>query len=125
MRYNKVLVILWFRTGRSKMSIQTINPTTGEVLETFEPYTERQINEALEEARHAFVQWRATPFAERANQLDSIASHLRDHQAALARLAGLEMGKTITEAEAEVEKCAWNCDSFAEHAQECRRACNI
>ncbi len=32
------------------MSIQTINPTSGEVLETFEPYNERQINEALEEA---------------------------------------------------------------------------
>ena len=100
------------------MSIQTINPTTGEVLETFEPYTERQINEALEQARHAFVQWRATPFAERANHLHSIASNLRDHQAELARLAVLEMGKSITEAEAEVEKCAWNCDYFAEHAQE-------
>ena len=118
MRYNKVLVILWFRTGRSKMSIQTINPTTGEVLETFEPYTERQINEALEQARHAFVQWRTTPFAERANHLHRIASHLRDHQAKLARLAVLEMGKSIAEAEAEVEKCAWNCDYFAEHAQE-------
>ena len=100
------------------MSIQTINPTTGEVLETFEPYNERQINEALEQARHAFVQWRATPFAERANHLHSIASSLRDHQAELARLAVLEMGKSITEAEAEVEKCAWNCDYFAEHAQE-------
>jgi acyl-CoA reductase-like NAD-dependent aldehyde dehydrogenase len=100
------------------MSIQTINPTTGEVLETFEPYNERQINEALEQARHAFVQWRATPFAERANHLHSIASNLRDHQAELARLAVLEMGKSITEAEAEVEKCAWNCDYFAEHAQE-------
>ena len=100
------------------MSIQTINPTTGEVLETFEPYNERQINEALEQARHAFVQWRATPFAERANHLHSIASNLRHHQAELARLAVLEMGKSITEAEAEVEKCAWNCDYFAEHAQE-------
>jgi len=100
------------------MSIQTINPTSGEVLETFEPYNERQINEALEEARHAFVQWRATPFAERANHLHSIASYLRDHQAELARLAVLEMGKSITEAEAEVEKCAWSCDYFAEHAQE-------
>jgi succinate-semialdehyde dehydrogenase/glutarate-semialdehyde dehydrogenase len=100
------------------MSIQTINPTTGEVLETFEPYNERQINEALEQTRHAFVQWRATPFAERANHLHSIASRLRDHQAELARLAVLEMGKSITEAEAEVEKCAWNCDYFAEHAQE-------
>jgi acyl-CoA reductase-like NAD-dependent aldehyde dehydrogenase len=100
------------------MSIQTINPTTGEVLETFEPYNERQINEALEQARHAFVQWRATPFAERANHLRSIASYLRDHQSELARLAVLEMGKSITEAEAEVEKCAWNCEYFAEHAQE-------
>jgi len=100
------------------MSIQTINPTTGEVLETFESYNERQINEALEQARHAFVQWRATPFAERANHLHSIASNLRDHQAELARLAVLEMGKSITEAEAEVEKCAWSCDYFAEHAQE-------
>src|SRR5437667_7166414 len=117
MRYNKVLVMLWFRTGRSKMSIQTINPTTGEVLETFEPYNGRQINEALEQARHAFVRWRATPFAERANHLHSIASHLRDHQAELARLAVLEMGKSITEAEAEVEKCAWNCDYFAENAE--------
>src|SRR5438128_2548931 len=118
MRYNKILVILWFRTGRSKMSIQTINPTSGEVLETFEPYTERQINEALEQARHAFVEWRATPFAERANHLHSIASYLRDHQAELASLTVLEMDKSITEAEAEVEKCAWNCDYFAEHAQE-------
>ena len=100
------------------MSIQTINPTSGEVLETFVPYNERQINEALEQARHAFVQWRATPFAERATHLHSIASYLRDHQAELARLAVLEMGKSITEAEAEVEKCAWNCDYFAEHAQE-------
>jgi acyl-CoA reductase-like NAD-dependent aldehyde dehydrogenase len=100
------------------MSIQTINPTTGEVLETFEPYNERQINEALEQASHAFAHWRAIPFAERANHLHSIASHLRDHQAELARLAVLEMGKSITEAEAEVEKCAWNCDYFAEHAQE-------
>ena len=100
------------------MSIQTINPTTGEVLETFEPYNDRQINEALEQARHAFMQWRAIPFAERAKHLHSIASSLRDHQAELARLAVLEMGKSITEAEAEVEKCAWNCDYFAEHAQE-------
>src|SRR3989441_2028326 len=117
MRYNKVLVILWFRTGRSKMSIQTINPTTGEVLETFEPYNQRQVNEALDQAHQAFLQWRATSFAERAKHLHSVASNLRDHKTELARLAVLEMGKSITEAEAEVEKCAWNCDFFAEHAE--------
>ena len=99
------------------MSIQTINPTTGEVLETFEPYNQRQVKEALDQAHQAFLQWRATSFAERAKHLHSVASNLRDHKTELARLAVLEMGKSITEAEAEVEKCAWNCDFFAEHAE--------
>jgi len=99
------------------MSIQTINPTTGEVLETFEPYNQQQIDEALDQARQAFLWWRVLSFAERARYLQSIASHLRDHKNELARTAVLEMGKSITEAEAEVEKCAWNCDYFADHAE--------
>ena len=99
------------------MSIQTINPTSGEVLETFEPFSQQQINRALDQAQQAFLRWRTMTFAERAKHLHSVASHLRDHKTALARIAVLEMGKSITEAEAEVEKCAWNCDFFADHAE--------
>ena len=99
------------------MSIQTINPTTGEVLETFEPYSEQQVNQALDQARQAFLHWRTISFAERGKYLRSVAGHLRDHKTELARIAVLEMGKSITEAEAEVEKCAWNCDFFAENAE--------
>jgi len=99
------------------MSIQTINPTTGEVLETFEPYSEQQVNQALDQARQAFLHWRTISFTERGKYLHSVASHLRDHKTELARIAVLEMGKSITEAEAEVEKCAWNCDFFAENAE--------
>src|SRR6266566_2737047 len=99
------------------MSIQTINPTTGEVLETFEAYKQEQINEALEQAHQAFLRWRMASFSERAKHLHSVASHLRDHKHELARTAVLEMGKSITEAEGEVEKCAWNCDYFAGNAE--------
>ncbi len=99
------------------MSIQTINPTTEEVLETFEPYSQEQINVALNQARQAFLRWRTTTFAERAKHMHSVASHLREHKTALARTAVLEMGKSLTEAEAEVEKCTWNCDFFAENAE--------
>ena len=99
------------------MSIQTINPTTGEVLETFDTYSQQQINEALDQAHQAFLQWRTLSFVERGKYLHSIASHLRDHKTELGKTAVLEMGKTITEAEAEVEKCAWNCDYFAENAE--------
>ncbi|HBE28187.1 MAG TPA: NADP-dependent succinic semialdehyde dehydrogenase [Ktedonobacter sp.] len=99
------------------MSIKTINPTTDEVLETFEAYSQEQINAALDEAHQAFLQWRSTTFAERAKHLHSVAHYLRERKIELARIAVLEMGKTITEAEAEVEKCAWNCDFYAENAE--------
>lgn len=99
------------------MSIQTINPSTGEDLERFEVFSQEQIGEAIHEARQAFFRWRALTFAERAKYLHSLASCLRDHKTEAARLAVLEMGKTITEAEGEVEKCAWNCDYFADNAE--------
>jgi acyl-CoA reductase-like NAD-dependent aldehyde dehydrogenase len=99
------------------MSIQTIQPATGEVLETFEPYSTIQINEILAEARNAFVRWRETTFAERGAVLHRVAAHLREQKAALAAIATQEMGKPIIEAEAEVEKCAWNCDFYADNAE--------
>ncbi len=99
------------------MSIQSINPATGEVIETFEPYTPAQVNAALEQARAAFLDWRQTSFGERARVLMRVAQYLRDHKPDLARVATLEMGKPITESEAEIEKCAWNCEFYAEHAE--------
>ena len=99
------------------MSIQSINPATEEVLETFEPYSASQINQALEQARHAFLSWRNTTFAERSAILHRVANYLREHKMELARLATLEMGKPIIESEAEAEKCAWTCDFYADNAE--------
>src|SRR5437016_6054848 len=99
------------------MSIQSINPATEEVVKTFEPYSAAQVNQALDEARKAFLSWRETSFAERGAFFHRIATYLRSHKADLARLATLEMGKPIVEAEAEVEKCAWNCDFYADNAE--------
>jgi acyl-CoA reductase-like NAD-dependent aldehyde dehydrogenase len=98
------------------MSIKTLNPTNEEVLEEFQPYTPAKINRILEQAQKTFHKWRTTSFAERAEALRTIAHYLRDHKTELAQSAVLEMGKSLTEAEAEVEKCAWNCDYFAERA---------
>ena len=99
------------------MSIESINPATGEVIETFEPFTATQIDETLTRARTAYLQWRTTSYAERSALLRRVAELLRAQKAELGRIASLEMGKTISEAQAEVEKCAWNCDYYAEHAE--------
>src|SRR6516164_6547802 len=98
------------------MRIQSINPATEEVIETFEAYTTVQVNQALEQAHSAFLGWRETTFAQRGSILHRVASYLRQHKVELARLATLEMGKPISESEAEVEKCAWNCDFYADNA---------
>ncbi|HEU4785594.1 MAG TPA: NAD-dependent succinate-semialdehyde dehydrogenase [Ktedonobacterales bacterium] len=99
------------------MSIESINPATGEVIETFEPFTAQQIDETLARARKTYLHWRATSFAERSALMRRVAATLRARKPDLARIATLEMGKTIAESEAEVEKCAWNCDYYAENAE--------
>jgi len=99
------------------MSIQSINPATEEVIRTFEPYSDEQVNATLDAASTAFSSWRETSFAERSSHLHTIARLLREQKERLAQFSTLEMGKPIVEAEAEIEKCAWGCDFYAENAQ--------
>src|SRR5215467_939426 len=98
------------------MVLKSINPTTEDVVETFEEFSEAQIDAALQQAFDAQRRWRLTSFGERTARLQSAARVLRAQKARLAALATREMGKPIVEAEAEVEKCAYNCDFYAQHA---------
>lgn len=97
-------------------TIDTINPATGERLESFEPFSSAQIDAHLARAAGTYARWRTTSFEERAALMRRAASTLRAQATRLARQITLEMGKTIAEAEAEIEKCAWNCEYYAEHA---------
>ncbi|HEY7976158.1 MAG TPA: aldehyde dehydrogenase family protein, partial [Ktedonobacterales bacterium] len=99
------------------MSIESINPATGELIETFEPFSQQRIDAALDRAQETFRQWRTASYDERARLTREIARVMRAQKERLARVITLEMGKPIVEAEAEVEKCAWNCDFYAEEAQ--------
>ncbi len=99
------------------MTIQSINPATEEVVETFEPHTPAQIDEILSTVAAAQKRWRNRSFAERADVLRKVAALLRERKDELARAATSEMGKPIAESEAEVEKCAWVCEYYAEHAK--------
>lgn len=99
------------------MSIQSINPATEEIIQTFEPYSQAQVNEVLDQVHNAFIHWRQTSFAKRSRHLHRVASYMREHKAELAQLSTLEMGKPIVEAEAEIEKCAWACDFYADNAE--------
>ncbi|MBC5829473.1 MAG: NAD-dependent succinate-semialdehyde dehydrogenase [Candidatus Eremiobacteraeota bacterium] len=97
------------------MSFQTIDPTTGRELERFDVHTQSEIGAKLDEARSAFKLWRRSDFSTRSAVLSQIAIVLRREREALARVATLEMGKPVTQARAEIEKCAWCCDHYAKH----------
>jgi succinate-semialdehyde dehydrogenase/glutarate-semialdehyde dehydrogenase len=96
--------------------MQSINPATEEVLKSFEPHSKEQIEETLQNAAATFHRWRKTSFGERAALVRGAAANLRQHAARLAGIITAEMGKPIVEAEAEIEKCALNCDYYAENA---------
>jgi len=94
---------------------QTVNPATGEPLETYEQMSDDQVQAIVASVQAAFPGWRDAGPGARAEKVAKLAQVLRRHQADWGRLMSLEMGKPITEAEAEVEKCAWLCDVYAEH----------
>src|SRR5947209_2699946 len=99
------------------MSIQSVNPATGDVVETYEETSPKEIERILAGAQAAFAEWRNTPFTARARSMRNAAEMLKKRRTDFARLMTLEMGKPIVQAEAEVDKCAWACEFFAEHAE--------
>jgi succinate-semialdehyde dehydrogenase/glutarate-semialdehyde dehydrogenase len=98
------------------MSVRSVNPATGRVLETLEGTSPDQIEQALARAHAAFLDWRRRPFADRAGLMRAAARELRTRRDQYAATMTREMGKPIVQAEAEVEKCAVTCDYYAEHA---------
>ena len=99
------------------MTFQSINPATEAVLATFDEFHSRQTEAALAEADTAFREWRRASVAERARPMQRAAALLRERKAKYGGLITAEMGKPIVAAEAEVEKCAWACEFYAENAE--------
>jgi succinate-semialdehyde dehydrogenase/glutarate-semialdehyde dehydrogenase len=97
--------------------LRSVNPTTGELLEEFDIMTEAEVDAGVDRASRGFAQWRRVPLVERAAHLNALAAVLRRERERLARTITIEMGKPITEARAEIDKCAFTCEHYAEHAE--------
>src|SRR5207244_7133992 len=100
------------------MTIASINPATGELLETFPETSGAELDRILTRAVAAFYDWSRCPVAARTGPLGEAARLLRERKHRYARTMALEMGKPLAQGEAEAEKCAWACDYYAEHAEQ-------
>ena len=97
--------------------IASINPATGEQLAGYEPYDSNRVDRLLGAAVVAQSNWKHSEIADRAELLRTIASRLRGRRSELAAVITTEMGKPLTEAIAEIEKCAITCEYYATHAE--------
>lgn len=97
--------------------MNSIDPTTGKVLATFENLTASQIESKLRCAAATFPKFHKLSFAQRAVMMNRAADILDKDKDSFARLMTQEMGKTLRSAVGEVEKCAWACRYYAENAE--------
>jgi succinate-semialdehyde dehydrogenase/glutarate-semialdehyde dehydrogenase len=97
------------------VTVTTVDPSTGAPLATYDETAPDAVDALLQRAHEAAAVWRATPSAERAGGLRRLAASLRDRSEELALMATSEMGKPLLDSRAEVEKCAWACEWFADH----------
>lgn len=98
--------------------LQTVNPVTGEPGRSYQAHTIDDARTAAAAAHAAFRSWRRTSFEDRAALMREAGAVLRRRSDEYAALMTDEMGKTLTEGRAEIEKCASQCDWFADHAQD-------
>ena len=96
--------------------LKSIDPATGRELASFPEADQAAVEAALSRAWDARHAWRDAGVGLRASLMRSVAGVLRADKSRYAALLTSEMGKPIVEAEAEVEKCAWTANWFAENA---------
>ncbi len=97
--------------------MKSINPATGDLIKEYHTHSAEEAGKILNDVNTAWDSWRETTFHERSRLMRGAAAELRGNMEYYAKMITLEMGKIIRESRAEVEKCAWVCDYYAENAE--------
>jgi len=104
---------------KTAMSLfRTINPNTGESIKEYHHWNASQISSSLSKSEAAHHIWQRCPISERLKFLNELKKVVEDQKIDLASLATIEMGKTVFEATAEIDKCIKLLSHYEEHALE-------
>lgn len=98
--------------------LTSTNPHTLQEVYSVEEFSMDQVNKAIDKADERFASWRKSSFSERSDLMMAAANELKKNKEEYAKDITLEMGKPISQAIAEVEKCAWVCEYYSQHAAE-------
>lgn len=97
--------------------IDVMNPTTGELRQSYTIETPEAIQAMMDRMHQVQQDWAQTPFSKRAECLNKTAALLRERVQDYATIITEEMGKPITQAKGEIEKCAWICEYYAQEGE--------
>ena len=97
--------------------LKSTNPFTGEKISTFKELTSQQLSTILESSNESFQIWRNKKFGEKSELFKRMSKLLLEKKEDYSKLITSEMGKIISESRAEVEKCAWLCEYYAENSK--------
>ena len=97
--------------------IETINPTTGKVISSYDIMSLEQIVQIAKNAQNAFEKWKKKEILERCDYIRDLARILSRNKDRYARMVTEEMGKPIAQSIAEIEKCALVCEYYSENAE--------
>jgi len=100
----------------SAAELITINPTTEEILNKYTIMTKENVSAVVKKARDAYKEW-VKDLEKRIDSLYHVAQELRKNKENLSRTATNEMGKAIKEARAEIDKCVWAIEYFADNGK--------
>lgn len=96
--------------------MKSINPSTGDLIKEYETMTEEELDEIVHQSTVAQKKWRKVSLQKKSSVLEKVGEALESRKEELARLVAKEMGKPLPQGLAEIEKCAWVCNYYAEHA---------
>jgi len=97
--------------------MKSINPYNNQLVAEYNEMSDNEVASIVDATFEAWQSWKETSFAHRSELMMKAASVLRSQKKQLSELITIEMGKRIVEAEAEIEKCAWVCEYYAEKAE--------
>ena len=97
--------------------IKSINPSDLQVIKTYNQMQPSELIKIIDLADKAFEDWKTISFSARSKLMLKAADVLKKNKEEYSKLMTLEMGKPVNQSRAEVEKCAWVCEYYAENAE--------
>lgn len=97
--------------------LNSINPSNNSLLKQYTEMTAEESSEIISQVHRTFQEWKETSFVQRKELMKNAADVLRKNSEEYSVMMTMEMGKPIVQARAEVEKCAWVCEYYADNAE--------